>query len=295
MKRVIVTGAAGFAGANLCIELNKNGIEVLALVRASSSHNDRLRDLENVTLIECGMDEYKTLPQKITGEVDTFFHLAWNGDRDNPQVEYPNVMNSVEAVEAAAALGCKRFVATGSQAEYGAVSCTQTEDMLPDPVNAYGAAKVAALYMTRRRAQQLGVEWIWGRIFSLYGKYEPHGRLIPDLALNLSKNAPMTLSAGTQNWDYLEATDAARAIIALGEKGRDGEIYNIASGDIRPLKDYILEMKQVYGSKSELTFDPDNVPKIGLQPSIEKITLDTGWKPLLSWREGIKLQSENKK
>lgn len=290
MKRVIVTGAAGFAGANLCIELNKNGIEVLALVRAYSSHNDRLRDLENVTLIECGMDEYKTLPQKITGEVDTFFHLAWNGDRDNPQVEYPNVMNSVEAVEAAATLGCKRFVATGSQAEYGAVSCTQTEDMLPDPVNAYGAAKVAALYMTRRRAQQLGVEWIWGRIFSLYGKYEPHGRLIPDLALNLSKNAPMTLSAGTQNWDYLEATDAARAIIALGEKGRDGEIYNIASGDIRPLKNYILEMKQVYRSKSELTFDPDNVPKIGLQPSIEKITLDTGWKPLLSWREGLKLQ-----
>ena len=287
MNRVIVTGAAGFAGANLCIELNKRNIEVMAVVREDSSHNDRLKELSNVSLIYCNMDEYDKLPEKISGEFDAFFHLAWNGDRDNPQVEYPNVMNSVKAVEAAAALGCKRFVATGSQAEYGATATSQTEDMMPDPINAYGAAKVAALYMTKRRAKQLGVEWIWGRIFSLYGLYEPKGRLVPDLAEKLLHGEKMQLSSGTQNWDYLEASDAAKAIILLAEKGRSEEIYNIASGDIRPLKDYLSEMRDILSPQTELEFDPENKAAVSLQPSIEKITHDTGWKPEITWAQGI--------
>ena len=42
-----------------------------------------------------------------------------------------------------------------------------TDDTWPMPVNAYGAAKLAACYLRKRRAEQPGVEWIWGRIFSI--------------------------------------------------------------------------------------------------------------------------------
>ncbi|MCR4901249.1 MAG: NAD(P)-dependent oxidoreductase [Butyrivibrio sp.] len=288
MKRVIVTGAAGFAGANLCIELNKSNIEVLAIVRENSTHNDRLKNLENVTMINCDMDNYEMLPEKITGSCDTFFHLAWKGDRDNAEVEYPNVFHTVKAVEAAAKLGCKRFVATGSQAEYGAINRVQTEDMCPAPINAYGAAKAAALYMSKRRCEQLEIDWIWGRIFSLYGLYEPGGRLVTDLANALLSGKGMKVSAATQNWDYLYSMDGAKALIALAEKGRSGEIYNIANGDYKPLKVYLEEMKTILCKSAELEYDMNNVPKVSLQPSIDKIYKDTGWKPEVTFEEGIR-------
>lgn len=284
MKTAIVTGAFGFAGANLVEHLLQNEYKVYAVGRKSSSHNDRFISAPSDRLIPVflEMEEYGRLSDEISEKADIFFHLAWGGGRDDRDAQAKNVDGAVAALEAAARINpAIRFVGIGSQAEYGIKSDAEliTEDMPLEPINAYGDCKKEAYYLLKKRAKELGIDFIWGRIFSLIGKYEPAGRMFPDLVNKLSKGEKISLSSCEQYWDYLDAVDCAEAILALGEKGKAGESYNIANGDFKPLKDYVLEAASIVGADSSLiSFGKKAEPFISLRPSVSKIQADTGWK-----------------
>ncbi len=287
--RVVVTGAAGFAGYSLTMELLKRGFEVYAVLRPYSEHNKRFSEAgSNFHPIELDSSEFDRIPEHINEKCDVFYHLAWFGGRDDFETQNANIDYTLKALESAKALGCKQFICTGSQAEYGLCTGNISEGLMPKPINAYGSAKTAALYLTKRRAEQLGIEWIWGRIFSLYGDYEPSGRMLPDLLNKLVRNEEVRLSSCEQNWDYLHVLDAARAIADIGEKGKAGEIYNIANGDYKSLKEFVECAKETLNSKSKVVYGDRANPFVSLQPDVSKIMKDTGWKPEISFIEGIK-------
>ncbi len=291
-KIAVVSGAAGFAGYHVTEKLIEHGYFVYSLVREGSSHNERLAHFkeDEISLIYADMKEMNTLSEKITKKCDIFFHLAWAGGRNNYDEQVANIEPTIQAVEQASKLGCKRIVCIGSQAEYGAVeSDVIKEDRIPNPHCSYGSAKVAACYLSRNRATQLGVEWIWGRIFSLYGKYEPGNRMLPFLVNELKMGHEVKLSSGKQNWDYLYASDAAEAIIALGEKAVSGEIYNIADGRYKALRDFVEEVEDKFNYGGKVIYGEDPSPFVSLKPSVEKIQKDTGWKPMVSFEEGLEI------
>lgn len=298
---VIVTGAAGFAGYSLTMHLIMCGYKVYAIVRPGSSHNERLKPeniletikrskyhkaanldtkfVENhLCVIELDCGDYDRIPELVDSKCEYFYHLSWFGGRDDFYVQSKNIKYAVMAVEAAAKIGCKRFFGTGSQAEYGVKNGIITEDLLPEPINAYGDAKVSALYLTKCRTRQLGLDWIWGRIFSLYGLYEPSGRMLPDLVSKLKNGEKVYLSDCTQYWDYLDAEDAAEEIIAIGEKGKNGEVYNIANGHYKPLRVFVEEICADLNCSIDLVeFGKKSNPFISLKPSMNKIYNDTGY------------------
>lgn len=289
IKSVIITGAAGFTGYSLTEVLSEHGYRVYAVVRPGSVYNEIIRSIKNVILIELDLKDIKSIPQYIDVSPEIMIHLVWHGKRYDLDTQHKNIQWTLDALDAAIALGCRRFFGAGSQAEYGATLETQVEDMMPNPFCAYGAAKVSACFLSRYRAKERGIEWIWGRIFSLYGTYEPYNRMLPGLVKALKNNEPVKLSSCRQNWDYLHVRDAAEAIMAVVEKGKDGEIYNIANGSYRSLKDYVEQTKKILRSESVMTFGEDPEPFVSLQPSIEKIQNDTGWKPGIAFSEGIKI------
>lgn len=126
----------------------------------------------------------------------------------------------------------------------------------------------------------IGMEWVWGRIFSLYGRYEPAGRMLPELVASLKAGKDFYMqSDGEQNWDYLNIADGAQALIALGERGKNGEIYNIANGNYKPLKEFIAEIQKQIGTKAQVHYALDKKALFSLQPDVGKIMRDTGWKP----------------
>ncbi len=290
----VVTGAAGFAGYSLTKQLVDDGYRVYAVVRPGSKHNKRLEGLD-LNIIELDASEYDKLPKMINCKCDYFFHLAWSGGRDSFDEQVINIAQAISALEASVSLGCNRFIATGSQAEYGVCDSIIDERLLPKPVNAYGAAKVSAMYLTKRRAEQLGIEWIWARIFSLYGKYEPSGRMLPDVVDKLINKAEVKLSSCAQYWDYLDVEDAAKALIALAEKGQNGEVYNVANGDCRPLKEYVKEIVSVVAKDAIVEFGNPPTPFISLKPDVSKIVEHTGWKPTIDFKEGIRKVLEERK
>ncbi|WP_157049424.1 NAD(P)-dependent oxidoreductase [Selenomonas sp. oral taxon 138] len=291
MKNYIVTGAAGFLGMNLVERLlREEDAHIYAVVRPNSPHNVRLAVPERLTLVSADLSEYARLDEMIDEACDVFFHLAWQGGRYDFAAQYGNVADTLGALEAAARLGCRRFIVTGSQAEYGAQTVLITEETCPHPVCAYGAAKLAACVLSQRRAADLGIAWVWGRVFSLYGKYEQAGRMLPALVNSLRLEQPFALSSsGAQNWDYLYAADAADALLALAERGRAGEIYNIAHGGYRPLRDFIEAARQTIAPYCDVAYGAANAEVFSLQPSVEKICRDAGWRPVTDFVDGLRL------
>ena len=293
--KVIVTGAAGFIGAHLTEQLTVAGYKVIAVVRPGSIHNSRVSRFpsDSVTVVPLEMSEIERLPDILEhrsgDEYISFYHLALHGGRNDFNIQLANTLDSIKALETADKLNCRRFICTGSQAEYGVIrDRIITEDIEPNPFSAYGAAKVAICHLTRVRAVQLGIDWVWGRIFSVIGQYEPFGRMLPDLIKKLQNGESMLLSSCEQNWDYLDAIDAAQALIALAENGKSGEIYNIANGDYHKLKYFTELVRKHFAPEAVLSYGTDPDPFVSLQPSIEKITEDTGWIPKISFIESLK-------
>ena len=177
MKRIIVTGATSMIGTALIEECIRHDIEVYAVVRAGSSKTKRLPESARIHQIECELEKLEELPAKITGECDTFFHIAWGNTGENrnssTELQSRNVFYTLKAVRAAHAMGCKRFIGAGSQAEYGPMDVPRIAPDSPvHPTTPYGASKLAANQLSFMLCKELGMEWIWPRIFSVYGIYE---------------------------------------------------------------------------------------------------------------------------
>ncbi len=303
----VITGAAGFAGCNLTEKLVESGRKVICIERPGSAHNERLERIRidaaerrangevsigELIRVPLDMTEYHHISEKIeeqTGirKCEEFYHLSWVGGRDDFEGQMKNIKPALDAVKEAAALRCRRILMIGSQAEYGYSSGAEngvTEDMKPDPFSAYGASKAAALYLTKRLAEQLDVEWIWGRIFSLYGKYERKETMLRYVISCLEKGETPKLSSCMQTWDYLDAGDAADAMMALMARGHAGEIYNIADGRYRPLKEFVEIIRERINPDADIQYgDAGTGQIVSLRPSVAKIQEDTGWKPLVEF------------
>ena len=289
MKKAIVIGGAGFTGIALAYDLIKNGYIVYDIIRPNSPHKSRLDHIDaNLKIIECDLSGLASLSSGINGGADVMFYIAWTAD-EGYYGQSQNVLYLNCALDLAAKLGCKRVVITGSQAEYGVVPKNEIiyEDRAPNPFSDYGASKVAACYLSKQYAKDLGIEWVWGRIFSLIGKNEPETRMLPALYKALYEGRDFALSSCRQNWDYLDVQDAAAALIALAEHGKSGEIYNIANGHYRELKEYTEELRRIVRSSARVIYGNDPSPFVSLQPSVEKIQNDTGWKAEHSFEESI--------
>ena len=282
-------------GVALIEECLRHDIEIYAVVRSSSGKAGRLPLSEKIHLTDCSLEDLSDLPGRIPGGCDTFYHIAWGntGEARNKSTELQsrNIFYTLQAVRAAAELGCRRFIGAGSQAEYGPMD---VEKIFPDsPVNPstpYGASKLAAGHLAGMLCRELGMECIWPRIFSVYGKYEKETTMVASGLRKMLAGQPTEFTPAMQRWDYLYSRDAGRAFYLIGEKGKGGSVYCVGSGQARPLKEYIEEMAALTGAGK---------PGIGAKPyppgavmnlcaDIGTLTGDTGFIPEYTFEQGIR-------
>ena len=282
-------------GVALIEECLRHDIEIYAVVRSSSGKAGRLPLSDKIHLTYYSLEDLSDLPGRIPGGCDTFYHIAWGntGEARNKSTELQsrNIFYTLQAVRAAAELGCRRFIGAGSQAEYGPMD---VEKISPDsPVNPstpYGASKLAAGHLAGMLCRELGMECIWPRIFSVYGKYEKETTMVASGLRKMLAGQPTEFTPAMQRWDYLYSKDAGRAFYLIGEKGKGGSVYCVGSGQARPLKEYIEEMAALTGAGK---------PGIGAKPyppgavmnlcaDIGTLTGDTGFIPEYTFEQGIR-------
>lgn len=294
MKSAVITGPTGAVGMALIEYLSKQGVKVTAVCHRGSARRSQIVENDRVRVVDCNLDELEMLPDMIGEPCDTFFHLAWEGtygeSRNDCELQNRNVAHTLKAVAAAKRLGCTTFVGTGSQAEYGRVEGALNADVPAFPETGYGIGKLCAGQMSRLACKQAGIKHVWARILSVYGPYDGRYTMIMSTIGKLLSGEIPELTLGEQKWDYIYSLDAAKALFCMANEGKDGKIYCIGSGEIRPLKEYITVMRDKAKPDAKLGFGaipygPNQV--MHLQADITDLSIDTGFKPEISFEEGI--------
>lgn len=296
MKQVIVTGANGFIGTNLLKLLSGKGIEVIAVVRNTSSLINSIKNLPHVKIVYCDMDDLSELSNLIPyGEADTFFHLAWSGSAGGMRGDYKrqlrNVQWTIEAVKAAHILHCRKFVGIGSAIEKDVNAYLPLDGSSPDLVSYYGIAKIMAHYMSKVECNRYS-EMIhcWAQLAHIYGIGDYTSNFINYAIKCMLTKKEAHFTDGKQWIDFLSVENVAWGLYCIGQYGTANTTYYVGSNHPRPLKEYIQIIRD--------TIDPNIRLNLGAVPfhgvihpaevfDCSKLMEDTGYKPQESFEEGM--------
>ena len=283
MKHILLTGATGMIGSAIVREALKRDYEITCIVRKGSSRAKNIPEDSRIHVVECNISDYASL--ELSGKYDVFMHLAWDktsvGGRDDVDCQLRNIQYALDAVRLAKRCGCSAFIGAGSQAEYGVKGEPLTCDMPVNPESGYGIAKYAAGKFAGMLCRQLEMRFNWLRILSVYGKNDGEHTLISYLISELKAGRSPELTKCEQTWDYLNCDDAARAFIAVAEKGVDGKTYPLGSGKGRPLSAYVSDLRDAVNPSVKIEFGKK--PYYPHQPmflvaDVSELKKDTGWK-----------------
>lgn len=299
MKKAIISGATGAIGTALIRLLISEGVQVMVLCRQDSKRISNIPADLAVEIRYCGLDQLCELKNETDETYDAFFHLAWEGTsgagREDMYLQNDNIKHTLDAVYAAHRFHCKIFVGAGSQAEYGRTSVRLNASTPAFPESGYGMAKLCAGQMSRSLARQLGLKHIWMRVLSVYGPNDGGQSLVMSVIHALQNGETPRCTKGEQQWDYLYSEDAARAFYLAAERGKNGKIYTLGSGKVRPLAEYIREIRDVVAPDLEvdlgaIPYNPGQV--MYLCADTEDLEKDTGWKSTVEFKTGIRRTAE---
>ena len=297
MENVIVTGANGFIGKTLVNELLEKGYHVVAL---DIRFDDVLEDDERVTCVSVMNKEVATLADEIPHqEYRCFFHLAWAGTSGPARADYAVQLNNVKLacdyIKLCGEIGCKRVVYASSINEMETYEYLQSDDIEPAGGYIYGTGKLAAHLMGETVAKINGIEFIPVIITNIYGVGEKSARMIYTSINKLVHKEHCSFTAGYQTYDFIYITDAINSIIAVAEKGKAFNRYYIGSGEPKPLREFLLEMRDIVDPEAELGLG--DIPFKGVDISydqfdLKKVELDTGYRNEVPFAEGIRMTAE---
>lgn len=299
--KFIVTGATGFIGSVFTKLLLEYGHEVYAVCLEHSSALKRLPKDPSLKLVYSTLEDYCNLPSQIES-ADIFVNFAWYGNsvesRSITDIQQKNVSYIAVALKSAQKMGCKLFVEPGTQAEYGTVSDKITEETPCHPFSEYGKAKATVKDVCFKLCVKIGIKYMHLRIFSVYGEFDHFHTLVLTSLNRMLENAPLNLSSCTQNWNFIYVRDVAKQIYYLCEKAYKDEnfqheVFNLASEDTRPLRNFVERIKYLLNSSSVLNFGmltPEHL--VTLNPDISKMKNYIDFVADYTFDEGVKLIAE---
>lgn len=235
-KCVLVSGASGFVGANLTRALIALDAEVHAITRPSTDLWRIQSILPSMTIhhadLVCGCDVQAVMDRV---KPEYIFHLATLRAAATPADRLitlqANVLGLLNLLEAAEKVNYRSFVCAGGSMEYGHKDHALTERDLLEPVTFYAATKAAATLFCRQYARANSRPVVILRLFSVYGYWEAHHRLIPSAIMTSMGGGELSLTGPGLRRDLVFVEDVVEACMkaALADI-QSGEIINIGSG-----------------------------------------------------------------
>lgn len=297
MKNVIVTGANGFLGKNLVNHLIEKGYHVVALDVQFDYSLLNKKAVNCINVMDKEIAELKEIIPK--ADYECFFHLAWGGTSGPLRADYSVQLNNVKLtcdyILLCREIGCKRVIYASSINEMETYEYLQSDDIEPVGGFIYGTGKLAAHLMGETVAAINGVEFIPVIITNIYGVGEKSARMIYTSINKLLHKEHCSFTAGYQTYDFIYITDAINSIIEVAEKGKAFNRYYIGSGEPKPLREFLIEMKNIIDPEAEIGLG--DIPFKGANISysqfdLKKVERDTGYHNKVSFEEGIKMTAE---
>ena len=277
MKKVIVTGGAGFIGSTLVDKLIDDGLDVIVLDNLSTGKESNINP--KAEFIKCDVSKDRPL----FNDVDTVFHLA-----ATPQVQHsienPTDNNNLDSVinmlNISKKSGVKRFIFTSSSAVYGNPKYTPIDENHPtNPLSPYGLHKLVGEQYCKLYSDVYGLDTVSLRYFNAYGERMSnegaYKSVISVFKEQHKKKEPLNIvNDGEQRRDYVHVDDIVKANLICGfkkDKPFNGEIYNVGSG----VAYSVNEIADMFGGEKkygEKRIEPKNTIA-----ETAKINLDLDW------------------
>jgi dTDP-glucose 4,6-dehydratase len=300
---ILVTGGAGFIGSAFVrmsigqtdwrvVNFDKltyaGNLENLTSVAEDSRYRFVHGDICDHALVDSTLAEEKP---------DAIVHFAAESHVDrsilSPEpVIQTNLRGSFTLLEAARRRGVQRFVHVSTDEVYGSLKAPleATEEFPLNASSPYSASKAGSDLLARSYFVTYRLPVLITRASNNYGPYHFPEKLIPLMITNALEDRRLPVYGdGQQVRDWLYVDDHCRGIMAVLEKGREGEIYNIGGNRSLPNLDVVHKVLQLTGKPESLIEYVKDRPGHDRRYALssEKLTQETGWRPTTNFETGL--------
>ncbi len=307
---ILITGGAGFIGANLARHALDRGHEVRILDDLSTGYVDNLAGLR-VDFLQASLLDVEALREAVRG-IDSIVHLGALGSvprsiADPLTTHHANATGSLNVLEAARANGVEHVVCASSSSVYGMnPALPKHEREWVRPMSPYGVSKLAAEQYTLAYQQSYGMATLAFRFFNVFGPLQRAGHVyaaaIPIFIDALLRGAPLPINGdGTQSRDFTYVGSVCRVLVdAVERRVSHPEPVNLAFGTNTSVLTLVKQLSEVTGREAQLDFRP---PRIGdvphsqadgsvlrhLFPEVAPVEFEDGLRRTVAWFEGAAL------
>lgn len=305
MKNILVTGGAGFIGANfvrmlLSERTNLKVINFDILTYAGNLENlegfmeDKNHvfvhgDIRNREIVEKTIREHK-----IDGIVNFAAESHVDRSISGPGIFIEtNVTGTLNLLLCAKDLGVKRFLQVSTDEVYGSLSPEEeafTEQTHIKPNSPYSASKAASDHLVHAFHHTFGLDTVITRCSNNYGPYQFPEKMIPLCINNIRQDKQIPVYGdGMQIRDWLYVYDHCSAILKVLETGESGEVYNIGGSNEKTNMELVKTLLMLLGKDESLIKFVKDRPGHDRRYAIDnsKITNSLGWKPSVTFEQGI--------
>ena len=309
--RVVVTGGAGFIGANLCRELGDQPEvdEVVALDDLSTGFRSNL-DGTGATLVEGSILDAGLLDGVVAG-ADAVVHLAARPSvprslADPMASHRTNATGTMEVLEAARRAGGPLVVVASSSSVYGAnPALPKREDMATRPVSPYAAGKLAAEAATLAYGHSFGLPVLAFRFFNVFGPLQAadhaYAAVVPTFVAAALRDEPLPVHGDggqTRDFTYVGSVTGVLTRAVLRRVTHPGPV-NLAFGTRVSLLELIDHLEGILGRPLPRHHSEPRAGDVRdsqadqslvrrLFPEVEPVDLDRGLRATVAWLEGAR-------
>jgi len=264
MKRVLVTGGAGFIGSNFVRHIlrKRDDCEIIVLDALTyAGHLENLEDVKDDPRFRFVKGDIRTADDVAgpVAEADIVINFAAESHVDrsiyDPEAFITtDVMGVYTLMEAARKHGVEKFIQISTDEVYGDVEEGFSKETDPvSPNSPYSATKTGGELLARAYWRTYGVPVVITRGSNTYGAYQQPEKLVPLFVSNAIDDKPLPVYGdGMQIRDWLHVLDHCTGVETVMDFGEPGEIYNIGGDNQRPNIEIIKTILEVTGKDSSL-------------------------------------------
>jgi len=294
MKRIFVTGGAGFIGSHLAEHLVGQGYDVVVYDNLTTGRKENLEGIKH-TFLDGDIRDYDHLHASLKHS-DIVFHLAAltsvaQSMENMDDYISVNVQGTVNVLKAAKAAGAHKVLYASSATVYGdSQILPKQEDMRLEPLSPYAITKLDGEYYCNVYRQFLGLKTVCTRFFNVFGEKQdpnsPYAAAIPIFISRALRNDRIGIYGdGTQTRDFIYVKDLVNAMIFLMEKGEG--VFNLGYGRTISVGSLVNMITHLTNSWSEVAYVPERAGEIKHSyASVEKLSR-LGFSPAYSFESGL--------
>lgn len=300
LKRVLVTGGAGFIGSHVVARLLDAGMQVGVIDNFSFGHKEFLPlSHEQLVLMQADIRDGTTLPQLFQDfRPDAVVHLAALHfipycNQHPTEAADVNIMGTRQVLRCCELTSPKVVFFASTAAVYPISADPNTETAEPGPTDIYGITKLTGEYLAELFQRRTGIRTVVGRLFNAYGPHETNPHVIPEIIAQLrAGQRELSLGDILPRRDFIHVTDLARAIALLLHTATPPfAVFNIGTGEEYSIAEILALCEQILGETIAVTPDPARfrqTERMHLLADSSKLRNLTGWQPQMTMSAGLR-------